>query len=157
MTKHIWFCTWWVTLLLAVLVAFNKASRKDLWSHYSEVALAARLAHVCSAEVAGFKGSNGTSLLLVCFVWCWCVLGVLFLPSHDLPSPTGKRGWVKQGGRGGVCGNGGGVTAHSLPSFQNPGNRLLAAVCKMFLFHVSGFFRSCQRVGCDLKVFLKNT
>lgn len=64
---------------------------------------------------------------------------------------------MKQGGRGGVCGNGGGVTAHSPPSFQNPGNRPLAAVCKMSLLHVSGFFKSCQHVGCDLEVCLKNT
>lgn len=36
-------------------------------------------------------------------------------------------------------GNGGGVRADSLPSFPNPGNRLLASVSEMFLFHVTGF------------------
>lgn len=97
-----------LTPLLAPPVPFNIASRKELWSHYGEVALAARLAHVCSTERAGLQGQNETSLLALCVIaWCQCVLGVLFLfpPSHDLPSPTGKRVWVGKeegGGRVGV-------------------------------------------------------
>lgn len=38
------------------------------------------------------------------------------LPSHDLPSPTGKAGWN---------GGGGGITIHSLPSFQESRKSLL--------------------------------
>lgn len=135
-----------LTPLLAPPVPFNIASRKELWSHYGEVALAARLAHVCSTERAGLQGQNETSLLALCVIaWCQCVLGVLFLfpPSHDLPSPTGKRVWVgkEEGGgrRGGVSGNGGGVGARPFPSFPNPGNRLLASVSEIFLHHVTGF------------------
>ena len=39
-----------LSLLLALHVPFSMASRKKLWSHYGEVALAARLAHLCSKE-----------------------------------------------------------------------------------------------------------
>lgn len=110
------FC-FFLTLFLA-LVGFNVASRKELWSRYGKVPL-----HGCTTCSCVFHRGSKTSLLSVCFAWC--VRGFLFLHSHDLPSPTGKRGWVKLGGRervGDVCGPRGGVTAHSLPSFPNPGN-----------------------------------
>lgn len=45
-----------LTVLLALLVAFIIASRKELWSHYVKVAVAVQLAHVCSTEGADFKG-----------------------------------------------------------------------------------------------------
>lgn len=117
----------------------------------AKVALAARL---CAPQ------REQASLLSLCFAWCQCVHGVLFLSSLDFPSPTGKRGWVKLGGRDrgegwGYLGMGEGLQHIRFPSFPNPGNHLLASVSEMFFFHVTGLQSLRMCVGCDLQVCYK--
>ncbi len=110
---------------LTLLLALPSTSRpgKSCGLITPKVALAAR---PCAPQ------REQASLLSLCFAWCQCVRGVLFFsPPLDLPSPTGKRGWVK-------LGMGEGSPHTHFPSFPNPGNRLLASVSEMLLFHVTG-------------------
>lgn len=72
------------------------------------------------------SGCRTGSSALLRFAQCHCIRGAPFLP----PPSTSVLTHRKEG-----SGNGGGVSAHSVPSFPNPGNGLLALFLKRFFFH----------------------
>lgn len=101
----------------------SSSKRGPMWFHHLHyISFHWQLAHGCSQEgghrLIGLKGD------LVHFTQWGHVPCVHFLPSHDLPSPTGKTGWVIGGW---LCGNGGAAAfQHSLPSFQESRKSLFA-------------------------------
>lgn len=79
---------------------------------------------VCPTEGAG---SNFPPLAVFCLVSV-CSRCTLSLPSLDLPSPTGKKGWVKQGGReGGIWEQGGRGYSTLAPKFPKSRKRSLGS------------------------------
>lgn len=133
------FHCWSLTLLLALLlVDFSVVSRKELWSHYGEVAKS-RWLH---GRLSVFQGESRLQGLQWHFPPLAVFVVYFFSPSLNLPSPTGKReaGWSREEkGVGGVCGTWGRGYSALAPKFPKSRKSSLG-LC----FFLTCFFSTSQ-------------